>query len=211
MPRRLNRFRLEARRVLEIANEEAERLHHNYIGTEHVLLGLVEVQEGLASMVLRDMGAQPNHIRQLVERMTGAGARTSPGKLDLTPRTKQMLEYAVEEARKLDHDYIGSEHLLLGLIRQGDGVAIDVFRQLGLTPEAIRQRVLEELKDSETGAPDDETAREKPEVAQRAADRQWAQAVEALMQRLGALDAEQLKKLVEYAVFLQWQAKRPPE
>jgi ATP-dependent Clp protease ATP-binding subunit ClpC len=132
--------------VLQLANEEAERLSHNYIGTEHLLLGIVKEESGIAGRVLRELGAKPDRVAEMVERMTGAGRRASASKLDLTPRTKQVLEYAVEEARKLGHSYIGTEHLLLGLIRQGDGVAIDVLRQLGLTSDRIRRETLRAIQ-----------------------------------------------------------------
>jgi ATP-dependent Clp protease ATP-binding subunit ClpC len=144
---KLDRFNQRARRVLQIANEEAERLSHNYIGTEHLLLGLVKEENGIAGRVLREMGAKPERVAEMVERMTGTGRRSpSAGKLELTPRTKQVLEFAVEEARKLSHNYIGTEHLLLGLIRHADGVAIDVLRQLGLTPDRIRRETLRAIQ-----------------------------------------------------------------
>jgi ATP-dependent Clp protease ATP-binding subunit ClpC len=144
---KLDRFNQRARRVLQIANEEAERLSHNYIGTEHLLLGLIKEENGIAGRVLREMGAKPERVAEMVERMTGTGRRSpSAGKLELTPRTKQVLEFAVEEARKLSHNYIGTEHLLLGLIRHADGVAIDVLRQLGLTPDRIRRETLRAIQ-----------------------------------------------------------------
>ncbi len=142
MASKLERFTQRARRVLQLAQEEAERLSHNYIGTEHVLLGIVKEENGIAGRVLRDLGAKPERVAELVERMTGAGKRQTSGKLDLTPRTKQVIEYAVDEARKLGHSYISTEHLLLGLIRQGDGVAIDVMRQIGLTADRVRRETL---------------------------------------------------------------------
>ncbi len=153
MANKLERFTQRARRVLTLAQEEAERLSHNYIGTEHLLLGLIREENGVAGRVLRDLGAKPERVAEMVERMTGAGRRTPAGKLDLTPRTKQVIEYAVDEARKLGHSYIGTEHLLLGLIRQGDGVAIDVMHQLGLTTERIRRETLRAVQQEqpETG------------------------------------------------------------
>ncbi len=146
MPGKIDRFTQRARRVLQLANEEAERLSHNYIGTEHLLLGIVKEESGIAGRVLRDLGAKSDRVAEMVERMTGAGRRASASKLDLTPRTKQVLEYAVEEAKKLGHSYIGTEHLLLGLIRQSDGVAIDVLRQLGLTSDRIRRETLRAIQ-----------------------------------------------------------------
>jgi ATP-dependent Clp protease ATP-binding subunit ClpC len=150
---KLERFTQRARRVLTLAQEEAERLSHNYIGTEHLLLGLIREENGVAGRVLRDLGAKSERVSEMVERMTGAGRRAPAGKLDLTPRTKQVIEYAVDEARKLGHSYIGTEHLLLGLIRQGDGVAIDVMKQLGLTTDRIRRETLRAVQQEqpETG------------------------------------------------------------
>ncbi len=155
MADKLQRFTQRARRVLTLAQEEAERLSHNYIGTEHLLLGLVKEENGVAGRVLRELGAKPDRVAEMVERMTGAGRRAAAGKLDLTPRTKQVIEFAVDEARKLGHSYIGTEHLLLGLIRQGDGVAIDVLRQLGLTPDRIRRETLRAVQQEqpESGKP----------------------------------------------------------
>lgn len=157
MPGKIDRFNQRARRVLQLANDEAERLSHNYIGTEHLLLGIVKEENGIAGRVLRELGAKPDRVAEVVERMTGAGRRAPASKLDLTPRTKQVLEFAVEEARKLSHAYIGTEHLLLGLIRQGDGVAIDVLRQLGLTPDRIRRETMRAIQ------------QEQPDVAKSAA------------------------------------------
>jgi ATP-dependent Clp protease ATP-binding subunit ClpC len=143
---KIDRFNQRARRVLQIANDEAERLSHNYIGTEHLLLGIVKEENGIAGRVLRELGAKPERVAEMVERMTGAGRRAPSSKPELTPRTKQVLEFAVEEARKLSHSYIGTEHLLLGLIRHGDGVAIDVLRQLGLTPDRIRRETMRAIQ-----------------------------------------------------------------
>lgn len=146
MAGKIDRFNQRARRVLQIANDEAERLSHNYIGTEHLLLGIVKEENGIAGRVLRELGAKPERVAEMVERMTGAGRRAPSSKPELTPRTKQVLEFAVEEARKLSHSYIGTEHLLLGLIRHGDGVAIDVLRQLGLTPDRIRRETMRAIQ-----------------------------------------------------------------
>jgi ATP-dependent Clp protease ATP-binding subunit ClpC len=173
---------------LQIANEEAERLSHNYIGTEHLLLGLVKEENGIAGRVLREMGAKPERVAEMIERMTGSGRRTAPaGKLELTPRTKQVLEFAVEEARKLSHNYIGTEHLLLGLIRHADGIAIDVLRQLGLTPDRIRRETLRAIQQEQP-----ETARYTiPSIIQRK-ERPKTPALDQLATDLTAL-AEQGK------------------
>ncbi len=147
MTNKLDRFTQRARRVLTYAQEEAERLNHNYIGTEHLLLGLMREESGVAGRVLRNLGVQPPRVMEMVERITGPGRRTPFSKIDLTPRTKRVIELAVEEARRMNHHYIGTEHLMLGLVRQGDGVAMDILRQLGVTPEQIRRELTKELQD----------------------------------------------------------------
>jgi ATP-dependent Clp protease ATP-binding subunit ClpC len=137
--------------VLTFAQEEAERLNHNYIGTEHLLLGLMREESGVAGRVLRTLSVEAKRVNDMVERITGPGRRTPFSKIDLTPRTKRVIELAVEEARRMGHHYIGTEHLLLGLIRQGDGVAMDILRQLGVTPEQIRREMSKELQEAPQG------------------------------------------------------------
>jgi ATP-dependent Clp protease ATP-binding subunit ClpC len=142
----MERFTQRARRVLSLAHEEAERMHHNYIGTEHLLLGLIREEGGVAGRVLRELGLEPPRVKEMVERLTGIG-RHSGGRIELAPGTEQVLQLAVEEARRMGHHYIGTEHLLLGLVRQGEGVGLDVLRRLGVTPEQIRRqtrRILQE-------------------------------------------------------------------
>jgi len=160
----MERFTQRARRVLSLAHQEAERMRHNYIGTEHLLLGLIREEGGVAGRVLRELGLEADRVQEIVERLTGTG-EYSGGKLDLSPGTQQVLEYAVDEARRLGHHYIGTEHLLLGLVRQGEGIAMDVLRKLGITSEQIRRqtrRVLQESSASQrTGAPA-ATAERKP-------------------------------------------------
>src|SRR5512135_2766808 len=158
MANKLDRFTQRARRVLAFAQEEAERLNHSYIGTEHLLLGLLREETGVAGKVLRDLHVQFERVAELVERITGPGRRAPFSKIDLTPRTKRVIELAVEEARRLGQHYIGTEHLLLGLIRQGDGVAIDILRQMGVSPEQIRRETQKALQEAPTAA-------EKPAVA----------------------------------------------
>ena len=133
----MERFTQRARRVLSLAHQEAERMRQNYIGTEHLLMGLIREEGGVAGRVLRELGLEADRVQEIVERLTGTGTYQG-GKLDLSPGTQQVLEYAVEEARRMGHHYIGSEHILLGLIRLGEGVALDVLRKLGVTPEQIR-------------------------------------------------------------------------
>jgi ATP-dependent Clp protease ATP-binding subunit ClpC len=144
---KLERFTQRARRVLALAQEEAERMRHGYIGTEHLLLGLMREEGGVAGRVLRELGVEQKRIQDMVERLTGANKLTSPAKIDLSPGTKRVLELAVDEARRMGHHYIGTEHLLLGLVRQNEGVAIDVLKKLGISAEQIRRqtrRVLQE-------------------------------------------------------------------
>ncbi len=150
----MERFTQRARRVLSLAHQEAERMRQNYIGTEHLLLGLIREDGGVAGRVLRELGLEADRVQEIVERLTGTGSSLG-GKLDLSPGTQQVLEYAVDEARRLGHHYIGTEHLLLGLVRYGEGVANDVLRKLGVTPEQIRRqtrRVLQESSSSRRGS-----------------------------------------------------------
>ncbi len=148
MADKLERFTQRARRVLTLAQEDAERLNHNYIGTEHLLLGLLQEESGVAGRVLRGMGLNPRRVRDMVERMAGTGKRgirTSP---ELTPRTKRVIELAVDEARRMGHHYIGTEHLLLGLIRQGESVAIDILKKMSIDPQRIRQETHKLIQES---------------------------------------------------------------
>jgi ATP-dependent Clp protease ATP-binding subunit ClpC len=136
-----DRFTKRARRVLTNAQEEARRLNHRYIGTEHILLGLVSEEGGVAMRVLQELGIKPDQVRSAVERAVGKGARPTLTQPTLTPRTKRVIEISVDEARKMGHHYIGTEHLLLGLVQEGEGVAVDVLRRLGASPERIREEV----------------------------------------------------------------------
>jgi len=138
MTDKLDRFTKKARHVLTLAQEEAQRLHHGYIGTEHLLLGLIGEKNGMASRVLKDLGVKPKRVQQTIERISGLSRQASFGKAYLTPRTKRVIELAFDEARRLGHHYIGTEHLLLGLVRQGDGVAVDVLKSLGVSLDKVR-------------------------------------------------------------------------
>jgi ATP-dependent Clp protease ATP-binding subunit ClpC len=144
----MERFTQRARRVLSLAQEEAERMQHSYIGTEHLLLGLMREEGGVAGRVLRDLGLEQSRVEELVERLTRASTRTTPTQLDLSPGTKKVLELAVDEARRMGHHYIGTEHLLLGLVRQSEGVAIDVLKRLGVSPEEVRRQTRRVLQES---------------------------------------------------------------
>jgi len=137
------RFTDRARKVMQLANDEAQRFNHEYIGTEHILLGLVKEGSGVAANVLKNMGIDLQRVRDQVERIVQAGPDVdSEGKLPHTPRAKQVIQYAMEEARSLNHNYVGTEHLLLGLIQEGEGVASQVLQNLGVTLKDIREEVL---------------------------------------------------------------------
>ncbi len=148
MPNKMERFTQRARRVLSLAQEEAERLQHNYIGTEHLLLGLIREEGGVAGRVLRELGLEQRRVEELVERMTRATTRTTTVQPELSPGTKRVLELAVDEARRMGHHYIGTEHLLLGLVRLTEGVAIDILKRLGVSPEEVRRQTRRVLQES---------------------------------------------------------------
>ena len=137
------RFTDRARKVMQLANQEAQRFNHEYIGTEHILLGLVKEGSGVAANVLKNLEVDLRKIRLEVEKIVQSGPdMVTMGKLPQTPRAKKVIEYAMEEARNLNHNYVGTEHLLLGLIREQEGVAAQVLMNLGLKLEDVREEVL---------------------------------------------------------------------
>ena len=137
------RFTDRARKVMALANQEAQRFNHEYIGTEHILLGLVKEGSGVGANVLKNLDVDLRKVRLEVEKLVKAGPEmVTMGKLPQTPRAKKVIEYAIEEARSLNHNYVGTEHLLLGLLREHDGVAAQVLMNLGLKLEEVRQEVL---------------------------------------------------------------------
>jgi ATP-dependent Clp protease ATP-binding subunit ClpC len=125
------RFTERARRVVVLAQEEARLLNHNYIGTEHILLGLIHEGEGVAYLALTELGISLDAVRAQVEAEIGQGSEAPGGHIPFTPRAKKVLELSLREALALGHNYIGTEHILLGLIREGEGVAAQVFVKLG--------------------------------------------------------------------------------
>ncbi len=141
MASRFDKFSERARRVLTFAQEEAQHLNHNYIGTEHILLGLVREEEGMAARVLSSLGANLGKIRSAVEFIIGRGEKQATSETGLTIRAKKVIELAIDEARNLGHNYIGTEHLLLGLLREGEGVAAGVLDSFGITVERVRAEV----------------------------------------------------------------------
>jgi ATP-dependent Clp protease ATP-binding subunit ClpC len=137
------RFTDRARKVMALANQEAQRFNHEYIGTEHILLGLVKEGSGVGANVLKNLDVDLKKVRMEVEKLVKSGPdMVAMGKLPQTPRAKKVIEYAIEEARNLNHNYVGTEHLLLGLLREQDGVAAQVLMNLGLKLEEVREEVL---------------------------------------------------------------------
>jgi excisionase family DNA binding protein len=164
---KFDRFTGRARHVLTLAQDEAQRLNHNYIGTEHLLLGLVREGEGVAAKVLANLGVELHVVRIAVESIIKAGDAPVTGEVGLTPRCKKVIELAVDEARRLGHKYVGTEHLLLGLVREGDGIAAGVLESMNLQLEKIRLetgRVLGEVS-SRQGAADPAYAQPVPPEA----------------------------------------------
>src|ERR1700748_3715622 len=139
------RFTDRARRVVVLAQEEARLLNHNYIGTEHILLGLIHEGEGVAAKALESLNISLEAVRSQVEEIIGQGGSSPSGHIPFTPRAKKVLELSLREALQLGHNYIGTEHILLGLIREGEGVAAQVLVKLGADLSRVRQQVIQLL------------------------------------------------------------------
>jgi ATP-dependent Clp protease ATP-binding subunit ClpC len=165
-----DRFTKRARRVLTHAQEEARLLNHRYIGTEHLLLGLVSEEGGVAMRVLQELGVSAEQVRTAIERTVGKGTKPTYSQPTLTPRTKRVIEVSVDEARLLGHHYIGTEHLLLGLVREGEGVAVDVLRRLGAPPDRIREQVTRLLHEAPVQAGEGQQVSSTPTVDQLGTD-----------------------------------------
>ena len=144
---RFDLFTKRAHHVLELAQEEAQRFQHDYIGTEHLLLGLLREREGVAAQVLNNLGIEIDRVRHAVEAIIGRGERVVLGELRLTPRTKKVIELALDEALRFNLRFIGTGHLLLGLIREGDGIAAGILENLGLQLEQVRTETLRVLRE----------------------------------------------------------------
>jgi ATP-dependent Clp protease ATP-binding subunit ClpC len=148
------RFTDAARKVMQLANQEAERYKGEYIGTEHILLGLVKEDSGVAANLLKSLDVDVAKIRLEAERIVPSGPEmVTMGMLPRTTRVKKVIEYSMEEARKLNHNYVGTEHILLGLSREQEGVAAQVLMNLGLKLEDVREAVLKLLHNSEEASP----------------------------------------------------------
>lgn len=148
MASRFEKFTERARRVLTLAQEEAQHFSHSYIGTEHILLGLVREEEGVAARVLTNRGVVLSKVRSAVEFIIGRGEKSGSGEIGLSPRAKRVIELAIDEARHLGHNYIGTEHLLLGLLREGEGIAASVLDSFGVTLEQVRTEIVHVLSQS---------------------------------------------------------------
>src|SRR5262249_22036244 len=142
MADRFDKFTERTCKVLQLAQEEAQRFNHNYIGTEHLLLGLLREGEGVAAKVLGNLGVELNKVRTAVEFIIGRGDRTLAGDIGLTPRAKKVLQLSFAEAGRLNHHYIGTEHLLLGLVREGEGIAAGVLESMGVSLGMVRSQVI---------------------------------------------------------------------
>jgi len=174
MASRFEKFSERARRVLSLAQEEAQRFNHTYIGTEHILLGLVRESDGVAAKVLANLGVELVKVRSAVEFIIGRGERTGPGEIGLTPRAKKVIELAVDEARRLNHHYIGTEHLLIGLMREGEGVAAGVLESLGVNLDKVRgetSRILTQtVQQGQSGSGGSKTSTRTPTLDQLGID-----------------------------------------
>ena len=159
----MNNFTPRAQQVLALARKEADRFHHNYVGTEHILLGLIKLGQGVAVSVLQKMGLDLETVRAAVEKQVGTGTETKAvGSIPYTPRVKKVLALAGKEAKTLNHSYVGTEHILLGLLREGEGVAARVLKSLDVDIERTRQEILRELDPQFSGEGGEEAAAPSP-------------------------------------------------
>ncbi len=145
-PNKVYPFTEQVDSILERAQEEARRFQHNYIGTEHLLLGMVREDEGVAGAVLHNLGVNLTRVRNAVEFIIGRGDRITLGEIGLTPRSKKILELASKESQRMNTTYIGTEHLLLGMIEEGEGIAAGVLNSLGVYPQNVRAETIRILQ-----------------------------------------------------------------
>ena len=188
------RFTDRARRVVVLAQEEARMLNHNYLGTEHILLGLIHEGEGVAARALESLGISLEAVRQQVQEIIGQGQQAPAAHIPFTPRAKKVLELASQEALQLGHNYIGTEHILLGLILEGEGVAAQVLVKLGADLNRVRQQVIELLHGSQGTGPAD--------YRRRLGKRARARLMDDALARMDALDRR-------LAAIERWAAMRP--
>ncbi len=162
------RFTDRAKKVVTLAHAEARSLDHDYIGTEHLLLGLISEGEGVAARALASVGVSLDAVREQVAEITGRGNGAPSGHMPFTPRAKKVLELSLRETRQLGHHYIGPEHILLGLVSEGQGVAADVLARLGTDPDRVRQQVRRQLgRESDEPAAEAQRARVRARIPAR--------------------------------------------
>ena len=161
------RFTDRARRVVVLSQEEARLLNHNYIGTEHILLGLIQEREGVAAKALESLQISLESVRGQVEEIIGQGGTSPSGHIPFTPRAKKILELSLREALKLKHNYIGTEHILLGLLREGEGVAAQVLVNLGADLSRVRETVVDLLASGSASEGEPERVFEEPSARRR--------------------------------------------
>ncbi len=143
-----DRFNEQARSSLMFAQEEAQNFQHNYVGTEHLLLGIMHDEKGIVTQILNALGVEASRVRKDVEFIIGRGDRIVLGAIGLTPRSKKAIEFAVDEAHRLNHHYVGAEHLFLGLVREGEGIAAGVLEQRGVNLEKARVQTIQTISAS---------------------------------------------------------------
>ena len=187
-------FSDRARQAVVQAQQEARRLDHNYIGTEHLLLGLIREGDGVAAKALESLGISLDAVRQQVEEMIGRGQQTLSGHIPFTPRAKRVLELSLREALQLGHKYIGTEHILLGLIREGEGVAAQVLVRLGCDLNRVRQQVIRLLHGHQ--------GKVATSAGSRLGERALAELPDDFYPRIGALDRR-------LAAVERWMGMRP--
>jgi hypothetical protein len=227
---RFDKFTDRARKVLTLAQDEAQRFNHHYIGTEHILLGLLRVEDGVACRVLQGMGVELDKARTAVEFIVGRGDLPIVGEVGLTPRAKRVIELAIDEARGLGHNYIGTEHLLLGLVREDEGIAAGVLESLGVELERARREVIRVLKtesavgptgkifrvlDPVTGPPPVEDARRAYELSVAYSDVAAGRLRQVVGIGLAATDAGVVLELIALEIrdagsILYWKARPDP-
>lgn len=181
MQGRFDKFDEQARRVLSLAQEEAQRLNHNFIGTEHLLLGLVDLDDSTAVRILKSLDVQLQKVRIQVEMIIGHEDRPVASDIGLTRRAKKVVELAVDEARRLNHRYIGTEHILIGLIREGEGIAARVLESMGVNLERVRNAITHVTYVGRTEAAGEPAATKNNVVTCRIGDRDL-DAIDALIE-----------------------------
>jgi len=183
----MERFTQRARRVLSLAHQEAERARNNFISTEHLLLGLMDEEGGVASRVLRELGLSTDRVRKVVNRVTSSSDPFDPSRVELAVDAQRVLEHAVEEARRLGHHYIGTEHLLLGLVGV-ESTAMEVLSKLGINADMVRRqtrRVLNETATNASSTSSDKVSKNFNQIFILHGQDEWKKTVASLVQILG--------------------------